>query len=87
MRGHVRIRVLKGGDKMCHEIGCGCGQHGHHVGRGAVHHAGCCCAPAHHVRHFPTREEIVGQLEGYLESLRAQAKAIEERIAEFKKIE
>jgi len=67
---------------MCHEIGCSCE---HHVGQSAVHHAGCCYAPAHHVRHFPTKEETIGQLEAYLENLRVQAKAIEERIAEFKK--
>jgi len=35
-------------------------------------------------RHFPTREERIAWLEEYLKELRAEAKAVEERIAELK---
>jgi len=37
------------------------------------------------LRHFPTREEIVEELEEYLKQLRAEAKGVEERIAELRK--
>jgi len=36
---------------------------------------------------FPTREEFIAWLEAYLEELRAEAKAVEERIAELKAAE
>lgn len=35
-------------------------------------------------RRFSTREERIARLEEYLEGLRAEAKAVEERIAEIK---
>ncbi|MGA9347542.1 MAG: hypothetical protein WBW48_01895 [Anaerolineae bacterium] len=59
------------------------GYHGHHG-------YGCCCGPAdcgpgHHFgRRFATREERIARLEEYLQDLQAEAKAVEERIAEFK---
>jgi len=49
------------------------------------YHWGCCCAPDHPFRHFPTREEVVTQLEEYLQSLKAEVNGVEERIAELKK--
>ena len=36
-------------------------------------------------RRFPTREETIGRLEEYLKQLQAEAKGVEERIAELKK--
>ena len=73
--------------------------HGHggecfHGGRGGHHrHGGECChggegsawgpgAPFR--RHFPTREEQIAWLEEYLKELQAEAKGVEERIAELK---
>ena len=65
---------------------CGCGHHAHHPIRGEGHHTrDCCCAPGFGRRRFLTREEIIGQLEEYLKQLRAEAKGVEERIAELKK--
>jgi len=49
------------------------------------YHWGCCCASGHPFRRFPTREEVVTQLEEYLQSLKAEVKGVEERIAELKK--
>jgi len=37
------------------------------------------------LRGFPAREEIIKELERYLEQLRAETKGIEERIAELRK--
>ena len=36
-------------------------------------------------RRFPTTEETIGRLEEYLKELQAEAKGVEERIAELKK--
>lgn len=50
------------------------------------HHSwGCCCAPGHPFRRFPTKEESVAQLEEYLKNLRVEAKGVEEHIAELRK--
>jgi hypothetical protein len=38
----------------------------------------------HFRRRFPTREERIAWLEEYLKALQAEAKAVEERIAEMK---
>lgn len=38
----------------------------------------------HFRRHFPTREERIACLEQYLKDLQAEAKAVEERIAELR---
>ncbi len=71
---------------MCHEIDCGHGHSGHHGMREhRPYHWDCCCAPVHPFRHFPTREEVVTQLEEYLQSLKAEVKGVEERIAELKR--
>lgn len=70
---------------------CGCREqpgerHGHHPFHGPGHPGhgpGCCCgAPQGHVfgRRFATREEQVARLERYLQDLRAEAQAVEERI-------
>jgi hypothetical protein len=50
------------------------------------------CACHHHQdmgfrRRFVSREEIISRLEEYLKQLQAEAKAVEERIAEMKKNE
>jgi NADH:ubiquinone oxidoreductase subunit C len=62
---------------------CGHGEpYGHH-------NHGCCCQPGglhgHPVqRHFPSREERIARLEEYLKEVQAEAKAVEERLAEMK---
>ena len=71
------------------ECNCGChghhGDHGHHgYNRTSQHQHGCCCGSNHGIRQFQTKEEILTELEEYLEQLKAEAKGVEERIAEFK---
>jgi len=73
-----------------HDCGCGdrhghdgCGEQEHRHGRGH----GCCCEgePGRHFqRRFHTREERLASLEGYLQDLQAEVKAVEEQIAELK---
>ena len=80
---------------MCHEStyrfgshheDCGCGHPSHHgVREQWQHQHGCCCHPEFGLRRFPTREEMVAQMEDYLKQLQAESKGVEERIAEFRK--
>jgi hypothetical protein len=56
----------------CHHEGCNCHCHRHH-GEMGFH------------RRFISQEEMGAQLEEYLKELRAEAKGVEERIAELKK--
>ena len=69
---------------------CGCGGHEHHgMYREWHHHGGCSCGCHHHEgmgfrRRFIPREEIIARLEEYLKQLHAEAKGVEERIAELK---
>ncbi len=82
------------GGKHHHED-CGCGHHGHrsHMGE-QHHHEGCGCRGHHHgrgfgpgfERRFISKEEVIAQLEEYLKQLQAEAKGVEERIAELKKV-
>lgn len=73
---------------MCHQASCGCEHHAHaQIPRGVPqHHEGCCCGYGH-PRRFPTREETIQEMEDYLKQLHAEAKGMEERIAELKKDE
>ena len=67
---------------------CGCGYPGgHHGVTEQWHHHGGCCHPGHELRRFPTREETIAWMEEYLKQLRAEAKGVEERLAELKKRE
>ncbi|TET57851.1 MAG: hypothetical protein E3J50_00790 [Dehalococcoidia bacterium] len=71
---------------MCHHSECGCEQHPHHAPEPGWHHQrGCCCGSGHAPGQSPTREEMVEKLEEYLKHLGAEAKGVEERIAELKK--
>jgi hypothetical protein len=71
---------MKGGENMCcntekHDGGCQCG----------CHHD-CCCAHGRHSpsdRVFWTKAEKVAWLEEYLEGLREEVKAVEERIGKL----
>jgi hypothetical protein len=55
----------------CH---CGCGEgsrrHGHHD---------------RFTRRFQTRDEQIAELEGYLTDLKAEARAVEERLADLRR--
>lgn len=72
----------------------GCGHHfsgRHGMGPGGPPHPGCTC-PHHRQlgqgsfrRHFVSRQEVAHNLEDYLKQLQAEAKGVEERIAELKK--
>ena len=82
----MKIVVHGGKSKMCYPKGHDCGPHGHHTHRGVGHHSwGCCCASGSPPRRFPTREEAIAQLEEYLKNLQAEAKGVQERIAELRK--
>jgi len=71
---------------MCHHPEYGCEQHFHHAPpRGWHHHWGCCCSPKYASRRFPTKGEIVEDLEEHLKQLRTEAKGVEECIAELRK--
>ncbi len=73
-----------------HGRDCGCGGHGGHGMHKAWHyHGGCSCGCHNHEgigfrRRFIPREEIIARLEEYLKQLHAEAKGVEERIAELK---
>jgi len=69
---------------MYHHSGCGCEMHTNE--KSSHHHEGCSCGHhGHSPRRFPTSEEIIQEMEDYLKQLRAEAKGIEERLAEMKK--
>jgi len=70
---------------MCHQASCGCESHAHIPGGVTYHHEGCCCDHGHSPRHFPSREELINEMEDYLKQLRAEAKGVEERLTEMKK--
>lgn len=64
-----------------------CGHESHHGGRHRGHHHGGFCACGGHFRPGPcfwTKKEKIAWLEQYLEGLREEVKAVEERIAELK---
>ncbi len=65
---------------------CGCGHPSHHgVKEQWQHRHGCCCHPGYGLRQFPTREEIIAQMEEYLKQLQAEVKGVEERLAQLRK--
>jgi len=75
-----------------HSGDCECGGHQHHGKDREWHHRGGCGCGCHQQhgdlrfnRHFISREEMVSNLEEYLKQLKAEAKGVEERIAEMKK--
>ena len=68
-----------------HHEGCGCGgHHGHHARGFEGHHHGRGFGPGFE-RRFISKEEIIASLDDYLKQLQAEAKGVEERIAELKK--
>ena len=69
---------------MCHHSDCGCERHAY-TERGHYHHEGCGCDHhGHLLRHFPTREETIQEMEDYLKQLQAEAKGVEEHLAKMK---
>ena len=69
----------------CHrEQGCECGCHeGRHTGECDCHAGG---TEIHFRRRFVTRAERFEELETYLKDLQAEAKGVEERLAELKAV-
>lgn len=62
---------------------CGHGEfYGHHGYGGCCQPGGFHSRPFH--RHFPSREERIARLEDYVKDIQAEAKAVEERLAEMK---
>ena len=69
---------------------CGCGGQGHHGMHQRWHHPGYCGCGCHHEgmgfhRRFTSREEVISTLEEYLKQLQAEAKGVEDHLAELKK--
>ena len=56
--------------------------HGHHGSVGTQH--GCGCHDGHSLRRMYSKQEELTRLEGYLQDLQAEAKAVEERISGLK---
>ena len=68
-----------------HHEYCGYGHPSHHGMREQRQYQGCCCHPSRGLRRFPTREEIIAQMEEYLKQLQAEVKGVEERLAQLRK--
>jgi len=80
------------GESCC----CESGRHGHHGGRKHHRHHGWghaghhqeqdCCGghPFGFHRRFPAREEEQAELEQYLKDLEAEAKGVQERLAQLR---
>ena len=69
-----------------HHEECGCGHLSRYGMREQWHHQpGCYCHPGYGMRRFPTREEMITEMEEYLNQLRAEVKGVEEHLAELKK--
>jgi hypothetical protein len=74
------------GDECCEGRHGPYGEHHRHHGPGGEGHRGCGDwghGPAFR-RRFQTREEKIARLEQYLKDLLAEAKAVEERLAELR---
>lgn len=92
--GHEQERSTCGCGGHGHEQGhpaCGCGErhasppHHHQASRcGCTHHGGPREGGHAFWRRFATREERLAWLQQYLKDLRAEAQAVEERIAEMR---
>jgi hypothetical protein len=74
-----------------HDGGCGCGGHGHQgAHKAGAPHAGCTCGchqpqgETGFQRRYISRDEVINRLGEYLKQLQAEAKGVEERIAEMK---
>jgi len=89
LHSHARAHAFSRGGSSC----C-CGEPTPHHGDGCSdsgttgHHESGCCDVGSRVgfhRRFTGRDEVFARLEAYLAELRAEAKAVEEHIAEFKK--
>jgi len=74
----------RGGNKMCHQIECGCGHHTH-IPAAGWHHRSLCCDTGYISRRFPTGEERIEELEHYLKQLKAEARGVGERLARLRK--
>lgn len=70
---------------MCGQIDCGCGHPGNDIRQKPGHNVWGCCTPHHGLRRFLTKEEIIAELEQYLDELHAEVKGAEERLAELRK--
>ena len=59
--------------------------HGHHQPWGFGSHHHCQCQGQHHwPRRFPTKEEVITELEEYLQHIQQEAEAVEKQIKELK---
>jgi len=79
----VKNIVPKGEMKLHHQVNNGC-EHRSHGGAGpSWHHGHCCCGQDMPHRRFPTKQETQEELTEYLKQLKAEAKDVEERLADL----
>jgi hypothetical protein len=68
---------------MCHQISCGCEQPFNGIQNFTSHQSHCCCSHNRAPHRFPTRQEVREELTEYLQQLKAEAKGVEEKLAEM----
>lgn len=68
---------------MYHQVNCSDEHHSHGELGHSWHHGHCCCGQNMPHRRFPTRQEIREELIEYLNRLKAEAKGVEEKLAEL----
>ena len=83
--GHHGYQSQMGGGHHSTDCGCG-GHHGHHAHGFEGQHHGRGFGPGFK-RRFISKEEIIARLKEYLNNLQAEAKGVEEHIAELRKNE
>lgn len=70
---------------MYHQVNCGCEHHSHGGPGSSWYHSHCCCGGDTPHRRFPTKQEIKEELTEYLKQLKAEAKGVEEELADLGK--
>ena len=64
---------------------CGCGCHSHHGSPKDSHHSkGCCHSSGHVQRRFVSKDEMINQLQEYLQQLKLEIKGVEEHLGQLK---
>ena len=68
---------------MCHLVDYGCPHYSYSTLASSRHHGHCGCGQDLPPRRFPKKQEIKEELTEYLQQLKAEAKGVEERLAEL----
>jgi len=68
---------------MCNQVNCGCDQPSHGLLDSSRHKSHCGCGQNLPHRRFSTKQEIREELREYLQQLKAEAKGVEEKLADL----